>query len=140
RGQVATVTAEGAPASRLGTVHAVSPAVDSVTNAGRVVVRLANAQGVLRVGAGATAVIDLESRPGVLAVPEGAPRPGEDGLSVLVVRADSTVEKRPVRVGIHDGGWVEVAGDLRAGERVVTLGGYGLDTNMRVRVQDGHSP
>ena len=51
---------------------------------------------------------------------------------ILVVRPDSTVERRAVTVGIHDGGRVEVRGALRPGERVVVTGGYGLDTGMRV--------
>jgi len=139
-GQVALVTVEGLARAQIGTVRAVAPAVDSVTNAGRVLVRLPNPGGLLRVGAGATAVVEVEIHAGVLSVPEGALLPGEDGVSVLVLKPDSTVEKRTVTVGVKDGGRVEVAGTLTPGEHVVASGGYGLDTGMRVRATGRKAP
>ena len=139
-GQVATVTVEGLERSQLGVVRAVAPAVDSVTNAGRVLIRLANPGGLLRIGAGATAVIEIASVAGAIVVPETALVPTDEGIAVLVVKADSTVERRAVLVGAKDGTRVEVTGPLKAGEHVVATGGYGLESGMRVRVTGRTSP
>jgi len=47
----------------------------------------------------------------------------EGGQAVLYVQVDGEVfERRPVTVGIRSGDLVEVRGDVRAGERVVTVG------------------
>ena len=49
----------------------------------------------------------------------------EKGLSVVYVMAGpETFERRVVRTGIRDGGWVEILQGLEPGERVVTRGAY----------------
>lgn len=53
---------------------------------------------------------------------------------VFVVRADSTLERREVKLGADDGQWVEVISGLNEGEIVVTDSTEDLFDNMPVSV------
>ena len=64
----------------------------------------------------------LARQPGALVVPAQAVQRGQKGQLVFVVKADQTVEARPVVTGASDGGDVVIASGVRAGERVVTTG------------------
>jgi RND family efflux transporter MFP subunit len=114
-------------------VHAVTPAVDSVTNAGTVILRT-TAAGLLP-GTGATAVIRIGLRADVLVVPDTSLVLVGDRLSVFVIQADSTVRRVPVRVLVREGGLAGVSGQIREGDRVVGAGSYGLAEGMRVVVE-----
>ena len=131
-GQQATVQAEGVPGLLTGRVQAVAPAVDSLTNAGTVVIRLVNVGRLFRAGSGATARVSLGLRRDVLIVPDSALVLVGDVMSVFVVSPDSTVHARAVKVGVRQGGRVEVEGKLEAGDLLATAGAYGLTDGMRV--------
>ena len=60
---------------------------------------------------------------------------GQQGPYVFVVKADSTVESRPVTVGRKQGGHVVIAKGLSADERVVTDGQLRLSPGVKVEVK-----
>lgn len=60
----------------------------------------------------------------VLAVPEAAVLEEKGAFVVFVVRGGESFERRPVRIGIRERGWVEVASGLAPEERVVSRGAY----------------
>jgi multidrug efflux pump subunit AcrA (membrane-fusion protein) len=62
-------------------------------------------------------------------------RPG--GISVFVVDQDNTVRQVPVTTGIGSGPLIEVAGDVRPGERVVVRGNERLRPGQAVTVAEG---
>ncbi len=79
--------------------------------------------------------IVAEERPNVLVVPEVSlvTRAGE-GSWIMVVEGDSAV-RRPVTVGIRDGGLVEVAGaGLGDGITIVTDDAYSLPEVTKIRI------
>lgn len=131
-GQPATVVQEGDTTSYPARILVVAPGVDSLTNAGDVVVRVANRDGGLLAGAGATArvLIGLESQ--ALIVPDSAVVLAGDSSAVFVVGADSIVHQRTVLPRVHQGGRVAVQGQLEPGDKVVTTGAFGLQDGMRV--------
>jgi len=135
RGQAARITGEGGEAGARGWVEALSPSVDPVTSAGRVVVRAPNPSGRLLPGAGATAEITVGVVHG-LVVPEGALVLQGDSAAVFVVAADSTVTAHRVAVGARRGGRVEITGDVAPGDRVVTTGAFGLADGMHIAPRD----
>jgi len=58
----------------------------------------------------------------VLAVPASAVS-NENGQAVVYVQVEGEAfERRPVQVGLRTGDFVEISGDVRPGERVVTVG------------------
>jgi multidrug efflux pump subunit AcrA (membrane-fusion protein) len=42
-----------------------------------------------------------------------------DGRSVVYIQVGNSIEARPVRAGLRDGSWVEIAQGLVAGDRVL---------------------
>lgn len=53
---------------------------------------------------------------------------------VFVVKDDSTIERRKVKLGIEDDEFIEILGGLKAGEIVVTSGMKGLEDNAKVSI------
>ena len=132
RGLPVAVVQEGDSTAHRGWVSALAPGVDSLTNAGEVVIRVPNIDGRLLAGAGATARVILGVQPAALLVPDSALVQAGDSQAVFVVGADSIAHQRIVRTGVREGGRVAVEGKLSPGDRVVTRGAFGLQDGMRV--------
>jgi membrane fusion protein, multidrug efflux system len=139
-GLAADVTEDGDTAVAKGRLAALAPGVDSLTNAGEAVIRIANRSGRLHPGAAATARVRLGVRRDVLVVPDSALVLAGDSSVVFVVGPDSVAHQRAVQLGVRAGGRTEVAGDLRPGDRVVTTGAFGLQDGMRVAPAAGGKP
>jgi membrane fusion protein, multidrug efflux system len=134
-GQSVSVVQEGDTSSHQAKIWAVAPAVDSLTNAGEVVVRVPNPQGRLLAGAGATARVQVGVEAGALIVPDSALVLVGDSSAVFIVGRDSIVHQRVVVPGVRQRGRVAVRGRLNPGETVVTTGAFGLQDGMRVAPQ-----
>ena len=130
-GQPAHLVLEGAPDAIMGRVVAIAPAVDTLTNAASVVVRIPNASLVSRPGTGAVATVDAGIRRALI-VPDSALVLVGDSLNVFVVDADSIVHARPVRAGIRQNTRVEVTGELEAGDLIVAGNAFGLSDGMHI--------
>jgi len=76
----------------------------------------------------------------VLAVPRDALILRREGASVFTVSGDMTVEQVKVITGLGDGNYIEVIGDLAAGDRVVTRGAERLNSGMEVSYNNGSTP
>ena len=68
----------------------------------------------------------------VVTAPSGALQRGPDGYYNYIVKPDSTVEARPLKVGHVSNGAAIVADSLAADEKVVTAGQYRLQPGARV--------
>jgi membrane fusion protein (multidrug efflux system) len=130
--QPVSVVQEGDTTQHPAILWAIAPGVDSLTNAGEVVIRVPNPDGRLLAGAGATARIVLGMDPQALLVPDSALVLAGDSNAVFVMGADSIVHQRIVTPGVRQGSRVQVEGKLSPGERVVTTGAFGLQDGMRV--------
>jgi RND family efflux transporter MFP subunit len=133
-GQAAQVIPEGSSTAAPGRVVAIAPAVDSLTNAASVIVRVPNAAGSLRAGTGAVATIVAGTRHDVRIVPDSALVLVGDSMTVFVVGSDSLAHARTVGIGVRQGGRVEVTGELDAGDHVVVGNAFGLSDGMPVTV------
>ncbi|MBI5394117.1 MAG: efflux RND transporter periplasmic adaptor subunit [Verrucomicrobia bacterium] len=112
----------------------IAPQVDPKT--GSVLVRgTIPARDGLRPGQFVRVRIASEERRDRLAVPRESVVTAEDGHTVVaVVEGDKAVQK-PVKVGLRDGGLVEVEGEgLKEGDAVVSEGAYALPKETRVRL------
>jgi membrane fusion protein, multidrug efflux system len=65
-------------------------------------------------------------------VPSSTLQRGPNGYYAYVVKSDSTVETRPLKVGQISGGAAIVDNGIAAGEQVVTAGQYRLQPGARV--------
>jgi multidrug efflux pump subunit AcrA (membrane-fusion protein) len=120
-GQSARFTVDAFPARDFtGRVAAIYPTATIQDNVVKYVVAVeieTGYGGLLRPEMTANVRIQLDERP-VLAVPARAIR-RVDGRSVVYIQVGNSIEARPVRAGLRDGSWVEIAQGLVAGDRVL---------------------
>jgi membrane fusion protein (multidrug efflux system) len=131
-GLPADVLQDGDTVVAHGWLAALAPDVDTLTNAGEAVVRVPNRAGRLHPGASATARIRLAIRHDVLVAPDSALVLVGDSTVVFVVGPDSVAHARAVVPGLRADGRSEIRGEVRAGDRVVTTGAFGLEDGMHV--------
>ncbi|MFM2354731.1 MAG: hypothetical protein RLZZ528_467, partial [Pseudomonadota bacterium] len=120
-GQKVSLRIVGLPEMQTGTVRLVEPEVDALSRLGRVRIALDNPAAV-RSGLFAEAEIIVASRE-ALAVPVTSVSLSGAEPSALRVSADGLVESVAVRTGIRDGGMIEIATGLTAGDRIVLRAG-----------------
>jgi RND family efflux transporter MFP subunit len=131
-GQQARVTAEGRETAVTAVVRSIAPAIDTVSNAGTVILRVEPRPGIVP-GAGASAVVTIGVAQNGLVVPDSALVLVGDALAVFRVAADSTVRHVPVTVAARTGGRAAIRGELNVGDRIVSRGGYGLADGQKVQ-------
>jgi cobalt-zinc-cadmium efflux system membrane fusion protein len=111
----------GADNGRLVTVGAV---VDAATRTIPVVFELWNPRGELKPGMFAKVRVYTGEAVRTLAVPESAIVDDSGKPTVFVMEGGESFFKRPVRLGIRSGGYVQVLEGVTEGERVVSRGAY----------------
>ena len=116
-----------------GRVARFSVEVNGATRTMHTEVDVANKTGQLVPGLYAEAVLTLDQRGKVLAVPLQAIEHEGDKTSVMVVSADDHVESRPITVGIQTPNYAEVATGLHAGEQVIVSDRAGLKAGQQVK-------
>ncbi len=130
-GVPATVTPVGSEESYQGQVWQVSPIVDPQTRQGEARVRVPY-QRDLRPGGFASVDIHAGSMTAPL-LPESAVLTDDEGSYVMIVGANDTVERRPVRIATVTDRGVVIAEGLSGNERVVESAGQFLNAGERVR-------
>ncbi|MEO8255820.1 MAG: efflux RND transporter periplasmic adaptor subunit [Acidobacteriota bacterium] len=143
-GNPATLTPVDGSAAVAGTVTIVSPAIDPNSTTVQVWVQAANPGARLRVGASVHAAIVAATIEGATVVPKAAILPAEEGGSmVITVDETATANHARVQTGVREGDLVQVLMELQPdatiegvqpGERVVIVGGLGLEDGAKVRV------
>ena len=125
----------GAPAR--GLLSFIDNAVDSTTGTIRLKATFANGDRQLWPGAFVQVTLGLTTQPDAIVVPVTAVQTSQDGSFVYVVRADRTVEMRPVKVNRQAGGDVVIGEGVAPGEEVVTDGQLRLTPGARVSERGG---
>jgi multidrug efflux system membrane fusion protein len=112
----------------------INNAVDQTTGTIQLKATFANTDNALWPGQFLDVVLTLRNRTAIV-VPSQAIQPGQQGPFVFVVKADATVESRPVVPGTRLGAETIVEQGLRAGERVVTDGQLRLVPGAKVEIK-----
>ncbi len=115
-----------------GRVTFIDPVLDSETRTVRVRTEFENSLGMLKPRMYVKARIHVPSS-GALAVPSSAVMFTGRRNIVWVEVAENTFEPRDVRLGVASGPMVEVLEGLRAGDIVVTSGGYLIESESQLR-------
>ena len=105
--------------------------IDQATGSVRLKAIFQNQDGQLWPGQFVSARLILGVRHGPI-VPESAVQSGPNGTYAFVVRQDSTVETRPVRIAASRDGKALIESGLAAGETIVVDGHYKLRPGIRV--------
>jgi membrane fusion protein, multidrug efflux system len=123
----------GAPAR--GRVTFVDNAVDATTGTIQLKATVPNSDGTLWPGQFAAIVLTLTVDPHAVVVPSPAVQTGQAGQYVFVVKADDTVEVRPVVIRAIQGTDTVLDRGVQPGERVVTDGQLRLVPGSRVEIR-----
>lgn len=129
---VESQTAGGAALGE-GAVADIGAAVDSVSHAVPVRVRVTTPARPLRIGETIMGRITAATRPDAVTVPVEALVPEGEGFTVFVVDSAGIAHARPVTVGGRTDKVAEIREGVTAGERVVTEGAYGVQDSARVQ-------
>lgn len=105
--------------------------VDAVTRTVPLIYETANREGQFRVGQNVTLHVETARVDETVAVPKSALVEEGDQLVAFVQVSGETFEKREIKAGIRDTGFVQVLDGIKEGERVVTKGAY-ADAGGRV--------
>jgi len=132
---VAVLSRDGRQTLDEGRLALVDNQIDPTTGTVRLKATLPNRDGALWPGQFVTARVLLEVRRQVLTVPATAVLHGQQGTYSYVVRADRTVEVRPVTVGPFAEGVAVIESGIADGETVVTAGQYRLQPGARIEVR-----
>ena len=132
-GQTIKFTLENSPKEYTGKVYAFEPFVDAGTRMLTVRAELKN-DGKLIPGTFVAVEYDLGMESGAMMVPAESVIPVLKGQQVLVVR-NGKVEEVPVRVGIRTSDKVQVIGELREGDQVLTSGLLAVRPGMPVTIK-----
>lgn len=100
--------------------------VDAATRTVPLIYELPNADGNLRLGQSVTLHIETAQAQDAVAVPDTALVEEGGQLIAFVQLSGETFEKREVKVGVRDAGYVQVLEGIKEGERVVTKGAYAI--------------
>lgn len=100
--------------------------VDATARTVPLIYEAANADGRLRIGQNVALHVETARAEDAVAIPESAIVEEGDQLVAFVQVSGETFEKREIRAGIRDTGFVQVLDGIKKGERVVTKGAYAI--------------
>jgi len=100
--------------------------VDAATRTVPLIYETANREGQFRVGQNVTLHVETARVDETVAVPESALVEEGDQLVAFVQVSGEMFEKREIKAGIRDTGFVQVLDGIKEGERVVTKGAYAI--------------
>ena len=130
-------TSDGATLLATGKLTVVDNQVDPATGSIRLKAEFANADHALWPGQAVAAHRRVDVEKQALTIPDRAIQRGPNGLFVYVVGADNRAATRPVTLAHEDADadTAVVAKGLSEGEKVVTVGHFGLQPGARVAVE-----
>ena len=140
-GDAATIAVPGEDQPVPATVTVVSPALDPNSTTVEVWVQAKNPGGRLKPGTSVQLSMIARTIPDALVIPAEGLLTAQDGsTTVMLAGADGKAHQQAVKVGIRQGDQVQIVEGLKAGERVVGSGAYGLPDNTKIEAEiaNGH--
>jgi membrane fusion protein, multidrug efflux system len=132
--QVTTLSRDGGTELDQGTLSLVDNQIDQATGTAKLKAIFANVHNTLWPGQYVNARVLVRTSRDVLAMPTTAVQLGPNGPFTYVVKTDSSVEVRPLKIGSESGGLTVVNSGLALNERVVTSNQYRLQAGTHVRI------
>jgi multidrug efflux system membrane fusion protein len=130
--KVTTVTRSGGAALDQGTLQLIDNQITSATGTLRLKAIFENRRNALWPGQFVNARVLVRTDRNVLTIPTAAVQLGPNGPFTYVVKSDSTVEVRPLKIGEESDGLTIVSDGLALHERVVTSNQYRLQAGTLV--------
>jgi membrane fusion protein, multidrug efflux system len=130
---VTTVSRDGSTELDQGTLTLVDNEIDQTTGTAKLKATFGNAHNTLWPGQYVNARVLVRTERNALTLPTAAVQLGPNGPFTYVVKQDSTVEVRQLKLGDESGGLTVVRSGLALNERVVTSNQYRLQAGVHVR-------
>jgi len=130
---VAALSRDGKTELDQGTIALIDNQIDQSTGTIRVKATFPNPHNALWPGEFINARVLVRTEHNALTVPSAAIQRGPDGMFAYVVKPDSTVEARLLKVGNENNDLTIITGGLKDGEQVVLSNQYRLAPGARVR-------
>lgn len=134
--RVTTMSRDGVKVLDQGILSVIDNRIDQTTGTMRLKAVFANARNSLWPGQYVNARVLVRTAHGVLTIPTNAVQHGSAGTFTYVVKADNSVEARPIKVGDQTDDISVIASGLDVSERVVTSNQYRLQPGVHVRGSD----
>ncbi len=135
-GDKATVTVPGQENPIEGKITVVSPALDPNSTTVEIWVQIKNSNQLLKPGTSVQVSLLARTIPDAIVIPPAALLTAQDGAtSVMQVSTDDHAHQKTVKVGLREGDTVQIIEGLKAGDRVVASGAYGLPDNSKIKVE-----
>jgi multidrug efflux system membrane fusion protein len=131
---VTTLSRDGGTELDQGTLALVDNEIDQGTGSAKLKATFSNLHNTLWPGQYVNARVLVRTARNALTLPTAAVQLGPSGPFTYVVKADSTVEVRLLKIGEQSGSLTVVNGGLALNERVVTSNQYRLQPGSHVRV------
>ncbi|HEX4485556.1 MAG TPA: efflux RND transporter periplasmic adaptor subunit [Terriglobales bacterium] len=117
-------------------ITVVSPATDPNSTTIEVWALAKNPNNLLRPGTTVQLSITAQEIDGAVVVPASAVLKQPDGSSaVLIAGPDNRAHLQVAQVGIQNGDEVQIISGVKAGEQVITIGGYGLPDKTQIKIE-----
>jgi multidrug efflux system membrane fusion protein len=131
---VTTLSQNGATELDQGTLSLVDNMIDQTTGTAKLKATFGNAHNTLWPGQYVNARLVVRTDRNALTLPTSAVQLGPNGPFTYVVKSDSTVEVRALKIADESRGMTVVASGLALNERVVTSNQYRLQAGSHVRL------
>jgi multidrug efflux system membrane fusion protein len=134
--QVTILSRDGAAELDQGTLTLIDNEIDQSTGTAKLKATFSNARNTLWPGQFVNARVLVHTDRSALTLPTAAVQLGPNGPFTYVIKSDSTVEVRLLKIGDESGGLTVIKDGLAFNERVVTSNQYRLQSGVRVRANE----
>jgi len=131
--EVTALSRDGQTELDRGTLSLLDNQIDQSTGTLRLKATFDNKRNTLWPGQFINARVLLRRQKNALTIPSAAVLRGADGMFTYVIKADSTLEVRPLKVGIDNGTVAVIENGLAEGEQVVTSNQFRLHPGAQVK-------
>jgi RND family efflux transporter MFP subunit len=135
-GDKATIASADVDKPVEGKVTVVSPALDPNSTTVEIWVQAKNPNRQMKPGSSVHLMVNSATVPNALVVPAQALQTNPDGGTfVMLAGADGKAHQTAVKLGIKQDQDVQVTEGVKAGDKVITAGAYGLPDNTKIKVE-----
>jgi membrane fusion protein, multidrug efflux system len=131
--QVTTLSRDGNTELDQGTLTLVDNEIDQTTGTAKLKATFSNTRNTLWPGQYVNARVLVRTERNALTLPSSAVQLGPNGPFAYVVKSDSTLEVRPLKLGEESNGKTIIKSGIALNERVVTSNQYRLQAGVHVR-------
>jgi multidrug efflux system membrane fusion protein len=131
--QVTTLSRDGNTELDQGTLTLIDNEIDQTTGTARLKATFSNTRNTLWPGQYVNARVLVRTERNALTLPSSAVQLGPNGPFAYVVKTDSTLEVRPLKLGDESDGKTVIRSGIALNERVVTSNQYRLQPGVHVR-------